>query len=98
MRTKDTPVGRIFIPFKDLKVYGIPFSRVHLSNLIKQGRFPAPRQLSPNRVGWVRDELLEWAASLPAARSAEPKPPPRTPRTRLTDEIGAERMARQQVR
>lgn len=42
---------------------------------IRQERFPKPRQLSGKRVGWLVDEVLEWARSRPVA---DQPPPPNT--------------------
>jgi prophage regulatory protein len=42
---------------------------------IRQGRFPRPRKLSGNRVGWLLRELEAWAESRPVS---EQPPPPNT--------------------
>lgn len=34
---------------------------------VKQGRFPAPRQLGPLRIGWLRSEIENWLTSRPLA-------------------------------
>ena len=38
------------------------FSRVHILNLEKSGKFPKRLQLGPNRVGWRLEDVLEWLA------------------------------------
>jgi prophage regulatory protein len=40
---------------------------------IRQERFPKPRQLAGRRVGWLVEEVLEWARSRPV--SDQPPPP-----------------------
>lgn len=40
---------------------------------IRQGRFPKPRQLSPNRVGWLAREVTEWAETRPVSALPSPK-------------------------
>src|SRR5438876_7189515 len=58
--------SKIFVPFPELKDYGFPWSRVHIGDLVKRGEFPAPRQLSRNRIAWIHEELVTFAASRPA--------------------------------
>lgn len=40
---------------------------------IRQGRFPKPRQLAGRRVGWLVEDLVEWARTRPV--STQPPPP-----------------------
>lgn len=40
---------------------------------VRQGRFPQPRQLAGRRVGWLVDDVLEWARTRPV--STQPPPP-----------------------
>lgn len=42
---------------------------------IRQERFPKPRQLAGRRVGWLVEEVQEWARSRPVSDQA---PPPNT--------------------
>jgi predicted DNA-binding transcriptional regulator AlpA len=62
------PVADAFIPFKALRWYGIPFSRVYLNRLIREGRFCAPYQLSKNRLGFKFSDVMAWLASRPLHR------------------------------
>jgi len=39
---------------------------------IRQGRFPKPRQLAGRRVGYLVEEVIEWARSRPVSD----QPPP----------------------
>ena len=51
---------------KSLMVFtGISFSTIY--KLEKAGKFPPHRQLSPNRVGWLRSEVEVWMQNLPKA-------------------------------
>ena len=40
-----------------------PYSRQHVARLGKEGRFPRRVRLSPNRAGWVYDEVVAWLES-----------------------------------
>lgn len=56
----------VFVLFRELPNYGVPrYSRVHLYRLMRQGQFPLPVQLSPNRVAWRLHSILEWCANRP---------------------------------
>lgn len=46
-----------------------------VQELVRQGQFPAPRQLSGRRVGWLVREVTEWAESRPVSTLL---PPPNT--------------------
>ncbi len=54
----------------ELPRYGIPYSRVHISRLIKTGQFPAPFKLSANRNAWWESEILDFLESRAATRGA----------------------------
>ncbi len=61
-----------FISYPDLPKYGVPrFSRKHLLDLMKAGKFPLARQISSNRVGWIEAEILDYVASRPVAKSLQ---------------------------
>lgn len=38
----------------------VGMSRSTLYAEVQEGRFPAPIKTSPNRVGWVEAEIMEW--------------------------------------
>ena len=40
---------------------------------IREDRFPKPRQLAPNRKGWLAREINEWAETRPVASIAPPR-------------------------
>jgi predicted DNA-binding transcriptional regulator AlpA len=54
------------------------FSVSTLEARVRAGCVPAPRLLSPGRVGWIRAELDEWLQSRPT--SSLPPPTGRSPR------------------
>jgi prophage regulatory protein len=56
------------LPFSELKVKGIRWSRKHIADLVNKGLFPAPVDLGPNTRGWVETEIDDWLASRIAAR------------------------------
>lgn len=43
--------------------------------MVREGKFPEPRQLSGKRVGWLAIEVATWAASRPKSTQL---PPPNT--------------------
>jgi predicted DNA-binding transcriptional regulator AlpA len=38
----------------------VPYSLTHIGRLERLGRFPGRISLGANRVGWSRQEILEW--------------------------------------
>ena len=48
-----------------LPLYGETRSRTQLRRAIKAGEYPAPKQLSPQRIGWVTAELDAYYDNLP---------------------------------
>jgi predicted DNA-binding transcriptional regulator AlpA len=75
-----------FITYPELPDHGVPaFTRKHLIDMQRRGQFPRARQLSPNRIAWLADEITEWVASRPVAKTfakklVEPEPEPRMTR------------------
>ncbi|CAM5502480.1 helix-turn-helix transcriptional regulator [Thauera mechernichensis] len=82
---------RIAPIFLDLPavVQAVALSESTVQELVRQGQFPAPRQLSGRRVGWLVRELEAWAESRPVSQLL---PPPNTgapkPRPRKGDAAG----------
>lgn len=63
-------MAKQYISYRELLNYGVPgYSRKHLLDLQRQGKFPLARQLSANRVGWDLDEIAAWVATRPVAQS-----------------------------
>ena len=38
----------------------IPLSRTTIWRLVRDGRFPAPLQISPGRKAWREDDIIAW--------------------------------------
>lgn len=71
-----TKAPEVFVPYSELSRYGIRYSRIHITAMVKAGAFPAPRQMSPNRVAWRLSDLQQWIDSRPPVRapaSAQPQ-------------------------
>jgi predicted DNA-binding transcriptional regulator AlpA len=61
------------IPYDELPP-SIRKARHRLNEEIAAGKFPAPVQISPNRIGWRRSEIENHISNLPVV---EPKAPRR---------------------
>jgi prophage regulatory protein len=69
--------GFQFLRLHDVKaITGLAKSTVY--EMIRDKSFPAPVKLGPRSVGWVRDEIKQWAADrvffsrLPTTRNRKP--------------------------
>lgn len=51
----------------DEVVEAVGLSRSSIWRLEREGKFPKRRQVSAQRVGWLRSEVTEWAESRPEA-------------------------------
>jgi predicted DNA-binding transcriptional regulator AlpA len=60
----------VFVTYAELRGLGVKFSRKHLLDMMRGGHFPQARQLSANRVAWLRAEVLEYLVTRPVARAA----------------------------
>jgi predicted DNA-binding transcriptional regulator AlpA len=60
----------VFVTYAELRGLGVKYSRKHLLDLMRRRLFPQARQMSANRVAWVRAEVLEHLATRPIARAA----------------------------
>jgi prophage regulatory protein len=59
-------------------------SKSSLYALIRANSFPAPVQLGPRTVAWVRSEIKQWAEErIKASRTARPRPTPSERRSAL---------------
>lgn len=53
-----------YIRFPELEEkFGIPYSRMHLSRLEKDGAFPCRVRLSANCIAWLEAEVIAWCAA-----------------------------------
>jgi prophage regulatory protein len=48
----------------------IGFSKVHIYQMIRESRFPRQLRLGPNKVAWLRSEVLAWIEEKAAEREA----------------------------
>lgn len=65
---------RIYVTLEEAaEIVALSVSTVQ--DLVRRRDFPAPRQLSGRRVGWLIREIEEWAESRPLS---ELSPPPNT--------------------
>jgi prophage regulatory protein len=61
-----------FLTYPELKsLKGIGYTRRHLRDLVRDGRFPKPVELSEARIAWVEEEIDQWQAEKAAQRDAE---------------------------
>jgi predicted DNA-binding transcriptional regulator AlpA len=61
----------LLVTYSELREFGVHFSRKHLLDLMKRDLFPKCRQVSANRVAWMRVEIEDYnVASRPIARAA----------------------------
>jgi prophage regulatory protein len=62
-----------FLTYAELKpVKGIGYTRRHLRDLVRAGKFPKPVDLSAARIAWVEAEIDAWQAEKAAARDLAP--------------------------
>lgn len=65
---------------KEIAAQLLSLSVSSFDRLVAQGSIPKPRQLSPNRVGWLVSDLDAWAERrpvsdvLPPSNTGVPKP------------------------
>jgi prophage regulatory protein len=50
---------------------GIPYSKVHLWRLEREGKFPRRVRLGESRHGWLESEIDDWVLERMAARNVE---------------------------
>ena len=66
--------GQRLVTMREL-VERVPFSRVHIYRLIRDGKFPAPIKLGDRRVAFLENEVESWVAARIAERDARPAEP-----------------------
>ena len=65
---------------KEIAAQLLSLSVKSFERLVAQGSIPKPRQLSPNRVGWLVSDIDSWAEKrpvselLPPSNTGAPKP------------------------
>ena len=65
-----------FLSFSQLKgEKGIPYTRRHLRDLVRDGKFPRPVELSEARIAWIEGEIDQWQADKVSLRDPPPPEP-----------------------
>jgi predicted DNA-binding transcriptional regulator AlpA len=59
-----------FVPFENLREFGITVSKVSIWRWERAGQFPKRVQVSPGRHAWVESEVRQWVSDRIAARDA----------------------------
>lgn len=49
----------------------IPYSKVHIYRLMRDGRFPKAVKLGENRVAWVSEEIDQWITTRIRSRDTQ---------------------------
>ena len=63
MNDKETQDVRKMLSVKQV-LAKVPFSRATLYREMEAGRFPMGKQLTPGRVAWFEDDIIEWQNSI----------------------------------
>lgn len=66
--TTTTTFQRRLVNYKQLRAIGIDFCREHTWRLEAANKFPRRIYLSPQKVAWFEDEILEWLEQRAAER------------------------------
>ena len=59
------------VRYSELKLKGIPWTRMHIARLEREGKFPRHVHLGPSTVGWVEAEIDSFVATAMSARQLE---------------------------
>lgn len=65
---------KIYLDMPEL-ITATTLAETTIQKMIRENEFPAPRQIAGRRVGWLVDEVMEWARSRPVSTLL---PPPNT--------------------
>jgi prophage regulatory protein len=57
-----------FVPFENLRDFGITASKVSIWRWERAGQFPKRVQVSPGRVAWIESEVRQWVQDRIASR------------------------------
>ncbi len=78
---------------KEIAAQLLSLSVKSFERLVAQGSMPKPRQLSPNRVGWLVSDIDSWAEKRPVSELLPPSntgaPKPRNNAQNHTGSLGA---------
>jgi prophage regulatory protein len=70
IRLVEVKVSLKLLRFRDLKAMGVPWSRMHIDRLERDGKFPKRVQLGESTVAWLENEVEEFLSAKVAARNA----------------------------
>jgi len=62
----------IYIDLPDVSAV-VSLGETTIQRMIREGEFPAPRQLSGRRVAWLVREIEEWAENRPVSNLPPPQ-------------------------
>lgn len=62
---------KIFMDLDEV-VAALSISRSGVRRMLREDDFPKPRELTPRRIGWLVEEVQEWARNRPAADMLPP--------------------------
>jgi prophage regulatory protein len=57
--------------YRDLRDHGIPWTRQHISKLVRLGRFPRPFKVGDKTNAWTSDEISNYLKDRIAMREAK---------------------------
>lgn len=63
--TKPFNPGDRLLRFKDLQLI-VPFSKVHINNMERDGKFPKRIRFGVARVAWLESDILKWIKDMQA--------------------------------
>jgi prophage regulatory protein len=67
----EAPMKRL-LTYRDLRSRGIPFSRKHIHDLVKQRKFPAPGKVGLKTNAWTDDQIDEYIEDcVPSSEAAD---------------------------
>ena len=72
-RQQNTPLQPLLLTYQQLVELGISFSKEHIRIMENDGLFPRRIRLSPKRVAWDRQEIIDWLQIRAKARPCSAK-------------------------
>jgi len=60
---------RRLLTYDELRDHGVPYTRQHLDNLERAGKFPKRVAIGEFRIGWVEQEVDDYIEAKISARS-----------------------------
>jgi hypothetical protein len=70
-------LNRRFVTYDDLIEVGVPkYSRKQIIELMRAGHFPPAVQLTPGRIAWCEQAIIDWLDTRPPAYTLVAELPP----------------------